>query len=202
MDVTTARCRHRSRRLPLNPAVLRCGRARGSAVAAFRGGESDLCPHLALVCVSRSNWRELALLRRAKAPFPRAPIPPLRIASRVSAKSCVHRDALPRASIEPPIGAWSAILHFRNGKFFSTAKNAKDAKGRQDAGRSGNGLEIYSRGFLRALRAFAVKTLLYRAQEAGTRRNSVGGTRPRGKASRTPPRSASIMSSSGWLSAE
>ncbi len=102
-----------------------------------------LCPHVALVCARGSNWRELALLGRAKAPFLPTPIRPRRIASRVAAKSCAHRDASPRAFIEPPIGAWSAIFHFGNGKFFF---NAKGAKGRQDADRSGNEREIHSRG--------------------------------------------------------
>jgi hypothetical protein len=45
----------------------------------------------------------MALLGRAKAPFSRASIPPRRIASRVPAESCAHRDALLRAFIEPPI---------------------------------------------------------------------------------------------------
>jgi hypothetical protein len=60
--------------------------------------------------VTIHNWRELALLGRAKAPFSPTPIRPRRIASRVAAKSCAHRDALPRAFIEPPIVRWSAIL--------------------------------------------------------------------------------------------
>jgi hypothetical protein len=53
--------------------------------------------------VAIQNWRELALLGRAKAPFSRASVPPFRSASRVPAKLCAHGDALPLGLIEPPI---------------------------------------------------------------------------------------------------